>query len=195
VDIGVSPITEEHLLKSSVGQLQQHNARITLVEHDPNWFKLFVREAERIRRVLGAKALQIEHVGSTAIPGIMAKPIIDICLAVENSANEQTYVPDLEKAGYKLTIREPDWHEHRLLKGPDTNINLHVFSKGSMEIERMLLFRDWLRTNSEDRMFYARTKKELAQQKWKYVQNYADAKSKVVEEIITRASLSTKNIP
>ena len=191
----MSPITEEHLLKSSVGQLQQHNARITLVEHDPNWFKLFVREAERIRRVLGAKALQIEHVGSTAIPGIMAKPIIDICLAVENSANEQTYVPDLEKAGYKLTIREPDWHEHRLLKGPDTNINLHVFSKGSMEIERMLLFRDWLRTNSEDRMFYARTKKELAQQKWKYVQNYADAKSKVVEEIITRASLSTKNIP
>jgi len=83
-----------------------------------------------------------------------------------------------------LSIREPHWHEHRLFKGPDKNINLHVFSKGDDEIERMLIFRDWLRENPADRDFYLRTKQELAKKNWNYVQNYADAKSKVVLSII-----------
>ena len=89
-----------------------------------------------------------------------------------------------------LGIREPEWHEHRMFKGPDTNINLHVFSQSDEEIERMLIFRDWLRENSTDRDFYLATKRELARQSWKYVQNYADAKSKVVESIIARARTS-----
>jgi GrpB-like predicted nucleotidyltransferase (UPF0157 family) len=93
----------------------------------------------------------------------------------------------MEAAGFVLRIREPDWNEHRLFKGPDSNINLHVFSSGCPEIGRMLAFRDWLRVNASDRDLYARTKLELAQKNWKYVQNYADAKSAVVEQIITRA--------
>ena len=96
-------------------------------------------------------------------------------------------MPDLEAAGYRLTIREPDWNEHRLLKGPDINVNLHVFSQGCAEIGRMLAFRDWLRTHDEDRELYERSKRELAAQEWKYVQNYADAKSAVVAEIMARA--------
>lgn len=69
-----------------------------------------------------------------------------IRLVVKDSADESSYIPVLEAAGYVLQIREPDWFEHRLFKGPDTDINLHVFSLGTSEIDRMLRFRDWLRT-------------------------------------------------
>src|SRR5205807_4151353 len=113
----------------------------------------------------------------------VAKARIDILLVVAESADEPAYVPALEAAGYTLVIREPDWHEHRVFKGPDTDVNLHVFPSGSPEIERILLFRDRLRSSDADRELYARTKHELAQRTWKYVQNYADAKSEVVEEI------------
>jgi GrpB-like predicted nucleotidyltransferase (UPF0157 family) len=106
---------------------------------------------------------------------------------VADSADEQAYVTPLEAAGYVLRIREPDWHEHRVLKGPDTNVNLHVFSSGSEEIERMLAFRDRLRANESERGLYERAKRDLAQRQWEYVQDYADAKSEVVEEIIARA--------
>jgi GrpB-like predicted nucleotidyltransferase (UPF0157 family) len=108
-------------------------------------------------------------------------------LIVPNSGDEPAYVPDLEAAGYVLRIREPEWYEHRVFKGPDTDVNLHVFSPGCIEIERMLGFRDWLRTHSEDRERYERTKRELASRQWEFTQNYADAKTAVVEEIIARA--------
>ena len=108
-------------------------------------------------------------------------------LAVPDSSDEASYVPQMEAAGYVLRIRETDWPQHSLFKGPDTSVNLHVFSDGSPEIERLLLFRNRLRSNAEDRELYARTKQELAQRTWKYTQNYADAKSSVIEEIITRA--------
>ena len=182
------PMTEEQIKRVAVGLSQkQLSGQVVLVDYDPTWPRLFVRESERISSALSRNALAIEHVGSTSVPGLAAKPIIDILLVVANSADESSYAPALEAAGYVLGIREPDWHEHRMFKGPDTNINLHVFSQGDDEIERMLIFRDWLRKNSTDRDFYLATKRELAQQSWKYVQNYADAKSKVVESIIARA--------
>jgi GrpB-like predicted nucleotidyltransferase (UPF0157 family) len=170
-----------------VGQAEPSSGPIVLVDYDAEWPRLFAREAERIREALGERALQIEHAGSTSVPGLPAKPILDIVLAVADSANEPAYVPALEAAGYVLRIREPEWFEHRLLKGPDTNVNLHVFSRGCSEIERMLLFRDWLRAHESDRVLYERAKRELAQQDWQYTQHYADAKSAVVEEIIARA--------
>src|SRR5437016_351787 len=140
------PMTEEQLRLSVVGELKPHDAPITLVEYDPAWPKIFVREATRIKAALGERAIVVEHVGSTSVPGLIAKPIIDILLVVADSADEPSYVPALEAAGYVLRIREPDWHQHRLFKGPDTNINLHVFTQGSEEIQRTLLLRDWLRT-------------------------------------------------
>lgn len=93
-----------------------------------------------------------------------------------------------------MRIREPEWFEHRLFKGPDTDINLHVFSKGALEIDRMVRFRNWLRTNSSDRDKYARVKRNLAHRKWKYVQDYADAKGSIVQEIMARASAAAKRI-
>ena len=137
--------------------------------------------------MLGDRVLQLEHVGSTSIPRLAAKPIVDMLLVVADSAGEKAYVPAMEAAGYVLRIREPEWYEHRLFKGSDANINLHVFSKECPEIERMLLFRDYLRSNDADRELYERTKRDLAKRNWKYVQNYADAKTAVVEEIIARA--------
>ena len=90
----------------------------------------------------------LEHAGSTSVPGLSAKPKIDIVLGVADTADEAAYVPDMEAAGYVLRIRESDWHEHRLFKGPDTDINLHVFTVGCAEIERMIRFRDHLRENA-----------------------------------------------
>jgi GrpB-like predicted nucleotidyltransferase (UPF0157 family) len=135
---------------------------------------------------LGDRVFRIEHVGSTSVPGLPAKPIIDIILEVPDSATEEAYVPDLEKAGYRLSLREPEWFEHRLLKGPDTNVNLHVFTAGCEEVEVMLRFRDHLRANEADRELYTRAKRELAARDWKYMQQYADAKTAVVREILAR---------
>ncbi|MDQ1496123.1 MAG: hypothetical protein QOG69_2606, partial [Actinomycetota bacterium] len=106
---------------------------VVVVEYDGEWPELFQREVQRIRELLGDAVVSIEHVGSTSVPGLAAKPIIDIDLVVPSSSDEATYVPPLEAAGYRLIIREPNWHEHRMLKGPDTNVNLHVFSPGAVE--------------------------------------------------------------
>jgi GrpB-like predicted nucleotidyltransferase (UPF0157 family) len=139
--------------------------------------------------------VQVEHVGSTSVPGLAAKPIIDIMLAVPDSADERSYVPALEAAGYVLWSREPDWFEHRMFKGPDTDINLHVFTAGAAEIDRMLLFRDWLRRHEADRDAYQAVKRELAQRTWRHVQHYADAKTTAVEQILARASAAQGDRP
>jgi GrpB-like predicted nucleotidyltransferase (UPF0157 family) len=161
--------------------------KITIVSYDPQWPELFQREAERIHGVLGNLALRIDHTGSTAVPGLPAKPIVDITLAVADSSRDAAYVPALQSAGYTLRIREPEWHEHRMLTGPDTAVNLHVFSAGCPEIDRILLFRDWLRSHPADRDLYARTKRTLAQREWNSVDEYATAKGAVIAEILARA--------
>ena len=180
-------MSEEELQAIHIGGMTPLAGPIQIDDYNPAWPRLFEREAARIRAALGERVVLLEHVGSTSVPGLAAKPRIDILLIVPNSADEPSYVPALEAADYVLRIREPDWHEHRVFKGPDTDVNLHVFSPGSSEIERMLLFRDWLRNNPSDRQLYERTKRELARREWKYTQNYADAKTEVVEEIIARA--------
>jgi GrpB-like predicted nucleotidyltransferase (UPF0157 family) len=179
-------MTEEQIRAAHVGDSTPLSGQVLIVDYDPDWPRLFRTEADRIHCALGERALRIEHAGSTAVPGLPAKPIIDMILVVADSANEKAYVPPLEDAGYVLHIREPEWYEHRVLKGPDTNVNLHVFSLGCPEIDRMLVLRDWLRTNESDREVYARAKRD-AQRDWKYVQQYADAKTAVIDEIIGRA--------
>ena len=182
-----APLTDEEIRAAAIGDLPEHNATIELAEYDPEWPRLYAREADRIGAALGPSALRIEHVGSTSVPGLAAKPLIDIVLVVADTRDEDAYVPPLEAAGYVLRIREADWFEHRLFKGPDTNVNVHTFSDGCEEVERMIAFRDWLRTHDDDRDLYLAAKRELAAQEWKYVQNYADAKSAVVREIVARA--------
>jgi GrpB-like predicted nucleotidyltransferase (UPF0157 family) len=185
---------EQELRRVTIGEPQRVDGPIHLADYDPAWPKQFEREAHRIRQVLGERALLIEHVGSTSVPGLAAKPRIDIVLAVPDSADEAAYVPPMEAAGYVLRIREPDWHEHRLFKGPDVDINLHVFTIGCTEIKRMLSFRDWLREHPEDRDLYLAEKRDLAGRNWEFVQQYADAKGALVETILARAGAPPPNL-
>jgi GrpB-like predicted nucleotidyltransferase (UPF0157 family) len=170
-----------------VGGPPKKNQDVVIADYDPIWPHWFESAAFRIREALGDKVLQLDHVGSTSVRGLPAKPLIDINLAVADTTDEDAYVPPLEAIGYKLRIREPDWFEHRLLRGHDPPVNLHVFNPGCEELERMLRFRDHLRTNDADRELYARTKRELAAKDWEYVQNYADAKTEIVQDILARA--------
>jgi len=185
-----SPLAEDYLRAHTVGELKPLSNPISIVDYDPEWPHQFECEANRIRSALGERAWCIEHVGSTSVPGLPAKPVIDIVLIVTDSSREAEYAEALDKAGYQLRIREPGWYEHRMFQGPEKNVNLHVFSAGCPEIDRMLAFRNWLRNSESDRESYARSKRELAQQEWKYTQNYADAKTAVIEEIISKAQCS-----
>jgi GrpB-like predicted nucleotidyltransferase (UPF0157 family) len=172
----------------TIGEPVRVDGVIELRAYDPQWPVQYEIEAEGVRAVLSARALRVEHVGSTSVPGLAAKPIIDMLLVVADSSAEADYVPSMEGAGYTLRIREPDWYEHRLFKGPLANINLHVFSAGCPEIPRMIDFRDHLRVDAGDRDLYQLTKQELAARQWRYVQEYADAKTEVIEAIAARAS-------
>jgi GrpB-like predicted nucleotidyltransferase (UPF0157 family) len=178
---------DDYMSAVTIGARRRVDGPIQLADYDPDWPVLYEREADRVRDLLGDRVRLLEHVGSTSVPGLPAKPIIDILLAVADSADEPAYVPSMETGGYVVRIREPDWHEHRVFKGPDTDINLHTFSDGSSEIARMLAFRDRLRTHDDERDRYLQTKRELAARHWVYIQDYADAKGEVVEAIIARA--------
>ena len=180
-------MTEDEIRKITVGEPRVVNDTIAVVDYDPAWPALFEEQARRIRAALAGRVLRLEHVGSTSVPGLAAKPIIDILLAVADSADEAAYVPALEAVGYVLRIREPEFHEHRMFKGANPNVNLHCYSDGCPEIDRMIEFRNWLRAHDGDRLLYERTKRELAARTWKYVQDYADAKTAVVEEILARS--------
>lgn len=179
---------DDEIRAARIGEPTRVDGPIHLADYDPEWPALYEREAARIRSILGDRVRLLVHAGSTSVPGLAAKPVIDIVLAVADSADEPAYVPSMEASGYVLRIREPAWFEHRLFKGPDTDVNLHVFSAGCPEIDRMLAFRDRLRAHDDERRLYEAAKRELAARHWTYVQHYADAKSEVVEGIIARAA-------
>jgi GrpB-like predicted nucleotidyltransferase (UPF0157 family) len=187
--------TKSQLDACTIGGARPHGGAIQLSDYDAAWPVLFAREATRIQGILCDRAISIEHVGSTSVPGLAAKPIIDIVLEVHDSAAEIGYVPAFESGGYQLRIREPQWWQHRMLKGPDTDINLHVFTVGCPEVTRMLRFRDHLRANAADRQLYEAAKRQLASRHWQYVQHYADAKTDVIHEIMRRAGIDTVEPP
>jgi GrpB-like predicted nucleotidyltransferase (UPF0157 family) len=183
----VTGMSDEQIRAVSVSGAPPEYQEIVIADYDPEWPRWFERAAGEIRAALGETALEVHHVGSTSVPGLAAKPLIDISMVVPDTTAEEAYVPPLEAIGYELRVREPDWYEHRLLRGFDPPVNLHVFSPNCEEVERGVRFRDWLGTHDDDRDLYERTKRELAAKEWKYVQNYADAKSAVIQEILARA--------
>lgn len=185
-------ITERHVgnpeqqLAGWVGGATPPSQPIVIVDPDPAWPSWFAGEAARVIDVLGDVAIRIEHVGSTAVAGLPAKPIIDIDLHVADSAAENSYVPTLVNSGYRLILREPWWNGHRMLVGPAGRFNLHVFPVGAPEPLRHLLFRDWLRTHPGDRELYASTKRELAESTATNPDAYNLAKNTVIDDIYTR---------
>ena len=187
---------DENLRAVVVGDLTPYAEGVVVVDYDPRWPALFEELRAEIVEALGERALRVDHTGSTSVPGLPAKPLIDILLQVADTADEASYVPALEAAGFRLRVREPEGLEHRMLRrrtfeGDRQDVNLHVYSPryAADEITRILGFRDWLRTHDDDRDRYAAVKRELAKREWKYVQNYADAKSDVIKEIHARAGL------
>jgi len=170
-----------------VAERPRLDGQVLLAEADPSWRATAGRLMADIRAALGSRAPVLLHAGSTSVPGLEAKPVIDLVLGVPDPGDEARYVPALEPLGYRLRLREPEWHEHRLLRPDDSSVNLHVFAAGSTEIDRMLAFREHLRRDGADRALYQRSKQELAARTWEYTQGYADAKSDVVADIMTRA--------
>ena len=145
---------------------------------------MFAKHAKIITDALGSAARRIEHIGSTSVPGLAAKPIIDILVVVKDSADESVYLRQMEAVGYVLRVREPDWHEHRMFRTPDKDVHVHIYSDGCPEITRTLTFRDRLRRNSDDRTRYEQTKRQLATQDWSDMNAYAQAKTVVIEDVI-----------
>ena len=161
---------------------------IVVVTYDPAWPERFRAERDRIGRALGQTARKVEHIGSTAVPGLAAKPIIDILLVVEDVNDEAVYGSALERSGYVLRVREPG---HRMFRTPQRDVHVHVYSAGSPEIRRYLLFRDWLRESDTDRLAYERVKRQLATRDWEDMNFYAQAKDGIVAEIMGHAERRT----
>lgn len=158
-------------------------APVEVVAPDPAWPEWYAAARERVCTALGERVLAIEHVGSTAVPALWAKPVIDVDLTVADSSDEDAWLPDLEAAGFVLRVREPDWEEHRVLRGLEPTSNLHVFSPGAREPQRHVMFRDWLRTHPGDRARYAEVKRDLAARAFTDAMLYNNAKAWFVYDL------------
>lgn len=197
------PLSPEDIVKdyvddgSSLERVNQRKlrAKIAIVEPDPMWPQRFVRTKTQILAVLGSTALGVHHVGSTSVPGLPAKDIIDIDLVVKDIEDEDTYVEPLERLGFVFLLRERAWHQHRFFVDEGGRpgaypINLHVFGPDCPEVERHRIFRDWLLENPEDLWLYARVKSECAaasEAAGESMQEYTLRKDKTIREIRNRA--------
>lgn len=157
---------------------------IAVVAYDPRWPECFDQKRQGITRSLGPVALRIDHIGSTAVPGLPAKPIVDIGLCVPDAGDEISYLPALLGAGYFLRVRQPG---HLMVRMTSLDVHVHVFTKDSDRERRHLLFRDWLRTDAADRAAYGRLKLQLAEREWSDMNAYAAAKDDLIAEITERA--------
>lgn len=161
---------------------------ILIVPYDPTWPTRFAHERDTILHALGQRALRVDHIGSTSVPGLPAKPIIDIDLSVADVDDELDYLPALLDVGYHLRVREP---EHRMVRTPGRDAHVHICTSGSDWERRHLVFRDWLREHAVDRDRYAALKHQLAAQDWPDMNAYADAKGPLIKEITRRAEQHT----
>jgi GrpB-like predicted nucleotidyltransferase (UPF0157 family) len=162
---------------------------VRVVEPDPAWPAQAEAVMVRIRRALGPAVVGLEHVGSTAVPGLPAKPVLDLDLRVADPDDERGYLPQLEAAGFELIVREPWWHRHRMLRGSDPDVNLHVYGPDSAESARQRLFRDWLREHPDDRDRYAAAKRSASAESaatGEHVQQYNARKQTVLRDVYAR---------
>jgi len=157
---------------------------VVMAEPDPRWPAVFDRHRAAIAAALGARARRIDHVGSTSVPGLAAKPIVDIQVSVDDPDDDPSFGPALEELGYVLRVREA---RHRMFRTPARDVQVHIWAAGSDDERRHVLFRDWLRVDEVDRRLYEDTKRRLAGRRWPDVNYYAEAKSPVIVEIMDRA--------
>ena len=165
---------------------------VVLTPYDPSWPTRYEAQQQRLLAALGAKARRIEHIGSTAVPGLVAKPVLDVLLVVDDVQDEGSYLELLEADGYVLRVREPG---HRMLRTPDLGVHVHIWSQGDPSVDAHLAFRDQLRMSQDDRDRYAATKRELAARHWPTINHYAAAKTTVIREILNRSGSESCRAP
>lgn len=173
---------DEVLNQVLIGGLEER--LVVIADYDPDWLRRFEAERDRIRSALGPVALRVEHIGSTSVPGLAAKPIVDIVVTVADPDDEDVLVTALGPAGYELRVREPG---HRMFRTPERDVHVHVWRDSDPEVDRHLRFRDRLRASPRDRAAYERLKRNLARQAWRDMNYYAEAKTELIEEILRRA--------
>jgi GrpB-like predicted nucleotidyltransferase (UPF0157 family) len=178
--------TPDQMAIALVGEPPKRWQSIVIEDYDPAWAHRFAATSSLLHEVLGDLVITIEHVGSTSVPGLAAKPIIDIDLLIEDTADESRYIPALERIGYRLVLREPWWHGHRMLVSPAEDVHLHMWPQGAPEPVRHQLFRDWLREHPDDRELYASTKRQLARDTVHQPSDYNLAKNTVIDDIYER---------
>ena len=178
-----APIPDAELDAILVGG--REGGTITIVPHNPEWALRYEQERARIVLALGERLLSVHHVGSTAVPGLGAKPIVDICLEVADAEDDAAFAPALLACGYTLRVIEPG---HRMFRTPARDLHVHVYSRGSEEIGRYLVFRDYLRAHPDARAEYEAAKRELASRPWDDMNQYARRKTPVIQSIIDRAT-------
>lgn len=157
---------------------------VGLCDHDARWAEDFLRHRRRILDALAVVDVEVEHMGSTSVPGLAAKPIVDIVVVVPDITAEEDYLDGLVAAGYELRVREPG---HRLVRTPARDVHVHVYQRGDAAVDDYLLLRDHLRADAGDRALYEGVKRALMRQRWDDMNDYADAKSDVVLAIKARA--------
>ncbi len=156
---------------------------LALADPDAAWPRVYAAHERRIRDALGPVAVAVEHIGSTAVPGLAAKPIVDVLVTVADVTAEEDYLDPLLAAGYELRVREPG---HRLVRTPERDVHVHVLPVGHPQAADYLVLRDRLRADSADRALYERTKRALLEQEWPDMNAYSDAKTEVVAGILER---------
>jgi len=157
---------------------------VGLHAYDELWVDRYLEHSGRIAAALVASDVVIEHIGSTSVPGLAAKPIVDIVVAVDDITAEEDYLEPLLAAGYVLRVREPG---HRLVRTPERDVHVHVYERGAAAVDEYLLLRDHLRRDDDDRALYEDTKRALMNERWDDMNAYADAKTEVIEAIKARA--------
>jgi GrpB-like predicted nucleotidyltransferase (UPF0157 family) len=178
------PKVSDELLDTILIGGREPVTRVTIAEYDHAWAERYLQECARIRRALGERALRIEHIGSTAVPGLAAKPIVDIVVTLADLDAVSHLETALDAAGYELRVRETG---HRMFRSPQRDVQVHVYADSDPEVAKYLRFRDRLRGSAEDRALYEQTKRTLAQRAWADMNYYADAKGEVIAQILRRA--------
>ena len=181
------PLTDEELAAVTVGGLKRLDGPVELADPDPSWPDQYDVEAAYLRAILGDRVLRLEHVGSTSVPGLPAKPILDVQISVLNVDDHGSFAPALERAGYLVRVREPG---HVLYRSPERDVHVHLCAVGSEWERRHLVFRDWLRTHPDDRDLYADVKRRLLRDEWESMIDYSFAKTGVITTIMQRAEAS-----
>ena len=167
------------------------NDIVVVVSYDPIWPKQYEEEKDRLQKALGLIIAQIDHIGSTAVPGLGAKPIIDIMIALNNVAEVNGCILPLKNIGYEPLGENgiPGRHFFRKLS-KETGIrthHLHVVGAGNDFIAKHLLFRDYLRSHPETARQYYQLKKELSSEHGDDRNSYTDAKTQFIESVLAKA--------